>query len=75
MQIQLDEELGKVKKDITKLENNIKSIGRDLLEPDEVSVKSVELEDSSRRNNLQKDGLQEALMRHGKYARRRFKKF
>ena len=45
MQSQLDEELGNVKKDITKLENSIKSIGRDLLEPVEVSVKSVELED------------------------------
>ena len=38
-QSQLDEELGNVKKDITKLENNIKSIEKDLLDPDDVSAK------------------------------------
>ena len=46
-QSQLDEELGNVKKDITKLENNIKSIEKDLLDPDDVSAKLVELEDRS----------------------------
>ena len=40
-QSQLDEELGNVKKDITRLENNIKSIKKDLLDPDDVSVKLV----------------------------------
>ena len=39
MQSQLDEELGNVKKDITKLENNIKSIEKDFLDPDDVSAK------------------------------------
>ena len=58
-QSQLDEELGSVKKDIPKLENNIKSIEKDLLDPDEVSPKLVELEDKSRRSNLQIDSLQE----------------
>ena len=58
-QSQLDEELGNVKKDITKLENNIKSIEKDLLDPDDVSAKLVELEDRSRRNNLRIDGLRE----------------
>ena len=57
MQSQLDKELGNVKKDITKLENNIKSIEKDLLDPDDVSAKLVELEDRSRRNNLRIDGL------------------
>ena len=56
-QSQLDEELGNVKKDITKLENNIKSIEKDLLDPDDVSAKLIELEDRSRRNNLRIDGL------------------
>ena len=37
-QSQLDEELGNVKKDITKLENNIKSTEKDLLDPDDVSA-------------------------------------
>ena len=58
-QSQLDEELGNVKKDITRLENNIKSIKKDLLDPDYVSVKLVELEDRSRRNYLRIDGLRE----------------
>ena len=58
-QSQLDEELGNVKKDITRLENNIKSIKKDLLDPDDVSVKLVELEDRSRRNYLRIDGLRE----------------
>ena len=31
---QRNKELGSVKKDITKLENNIKSIDKDLLDPD-----------------------------------------
>ena len=57
MQSQLDKELGNVKKDITKLENNIKSIEKDLLDPDDVSAKLIELEDRSRRNNLRIDGL------------------
>ena len=52
---QLGEELGSVKKDITKLENNIKSIEKDLLDRDDVTVKLVELEDRTRRI----DGLQE----------------
>ena len=60
-QSQLDEELGSVKADITKLENNIKYIEKDLLDPDEVSAKLVELEDRSRRNNLQIDSPQETV--------------
>ena len=42
-QSQLDEELGNVKKNISKLENNIKSIEKDLLDPDDISAKLVEL--------------------------------
>ena len=38
-QRQHNEELGSIKKDITKLENNIKSIEKDLLDPDDVSAK------------------------------------
>ena len=56
-QSRLDEESANVKKDITKLENNIKSIEKDLLDPDDVSAKLIELEDRSRRNNLRIDGL------------------
>ena len=56
-QSQLDEELGSVKEDINKLENNIKSIEKDFLDPDDVSTKLVEFEDRSQRNNLRLDGL------------------
>ena len=56
-QSQLDEELGSVKEDINKLENNIKSIEKDFLDPDDVSAKLVEFEDRSQRNNLRIDGL------------------
>ena len=51
-QHQFDEELGRVKKDITKLENNIKSIENFLLDPDKFSAELAQLEDRSRRNNL-----------------------
>ena len=45
MQRRLDEELGSVKKDIAKLENNIKSIEKDFIDLDDVTAKLVELED------------------------------
>ena len=51
-QSQVDEELGIVIKDITNLENNIKSIEKDLLDLYEVFAKLADLEDRSRRNNL-----------------------
>ena len=51
--------MGSVKKDITKLENNIRSIEKNLLNPDDVSTKLVGLEDRSRRNDLQIYELQE----------------
>ena len=57
-QSQLDGELGSLKKDIIKLENNIKSMERDLLDPYEVSAKLVELENKSPRSNLRIDSLQ-----------------
>ena len=58
-QSQLDKKLGSIKKDIAKLENNIKSIEKDLLDPGDVSAKLVELEDRSRGNNLRINNLQE----------------
>ena len=58
-QSQLDKKLGSIKKDITKLENNIKATEKDLLDPDDVSAKLVELEDRSRGNNLRINNLQE----------------
>ena len=58
-QSQHDEELGSIKKDIIKLENNIKSIEKDLLDPDEIFAKLIELECRSWRSNLWIDGLQQ----------------
>ena len=41
------------------LEKNVKDIEEDLLDPEEVSSKLIELEDRSRRNNLRIDGIEE----------------
>ena len=58
-QKKIDEELFQVKKEIKNLKTEVKAIEDDLLNADEVSAKLVELEDRSRRNNLQIDGIKE----------------
>ena len=58
-QNQLVEEINKVKTDIAKVEKNIKDIDEDLLDPDRVSAKLVEFEDTLQQNNLRIDGLVE----------------
>ena len=58
-QNQLVEEINKVKTDIKTVEKNIKDIDEDLLDPDHVSAKLVEFEDSSRQINFCIDGLLE----------------
>ena len=55
----LDEEIATVKDDISKTESDVRLIERDLLNPNDVSEKLIELEDRSRRNNLRFDGLTE----------------
>ena len=55
----LDEEIATVKDDISKMKSDVRLIERDLLDPNEVSEKLIELEDRSRRNNLRFDGLTE----------------
>ena len=55
----LDEEIATVKDDISKMKSDVRSIERDLLDPNDVSEKLIELEDRSRRNNLRFDGLTE----------------
>ena len=42
-----------------KLETEVKAMEDDLLNADEVSAKLIELEDRSRRNNLQIDSIKE----------------
>ena len=54
-----DEELGSIRKDIIKLESNIKSIEKDLSDPDEIFAKLIKLECRPWRSNLRIDGLQQ----------------
>lgn len=55
----LDNEIATVKDDISKMKSDVRLIERDLLDPNDVSEKLIELEDRSRRNNLRFDGLTE----------------
>ena len=48
-----------IKKELKKLDKNIKEVEDDLLDPHHVSSKLTELEDRSRRNNLRIDRIQE----------------
>ena len=50
-----------MKKEIKILKTEVKSIEDDILNVDEVSVKLIELEDRSRRNNFRIDGIKEEL--------------
>ena len=53
----LDEEIAIVKNDISKIKSDMQVLEDDLLDPNKVSKKLIELEDRSRRNNLRFDGL------------------
>ena len=59
MQEQLDEELAKLKNDVGKIQADKKDIELDLLDMDYFMETLIELEDRSRRNNLQADGVEE----------------
>ena len=56
-QSMLDEELGTVKNDIKKLAFDMKELKKDLLDPNEVLEKLIELKDRLRRNTLRIDSL------------------
>ena len=58
-QDQLNEKISNLKKEIEKLDWNIKSIEKDLLDPEEVSSELIELKDRSCRNKPRIDGMQE----------------
>ena len=58
-QEQLDEESAKLKNDVRKIQTDMKYIEDDLLDPEYVMGKLIELEDRSRRNNLRIDGVEE----------------
>ena len=55
----LDEEIAAVKNDISKIKSDMQVLEDDLVDPNEVSKKLIELEDRSGRNNLRFDGLTE----------------
>ena len=59
MQEQLDEELAKLKNDVGKIQADKKDIELDLLDMDYFMETLIELEDRSRRNNLQADDVEE----------------
>ena len=46
-----------MKNDISKIKSDMQLLEDDLLDPNEVSKKLIELEDRSRQNNLRSDGL------------------
>ena len=50
-QDQMKEAINKIMKDIKELDKNIKEAQQDLLDPNYVSSKLIDLEDLSRRNN------------------------
>ena len=58
-QDQLEEEINSIKENIKHLETSTKGIEDDLLDPNDVSSKLIELQDRSRRNNLRIDGIEE----------------
>ena len=55
----LDEEIAIVKNDISKIKSDMQVLEDDLLDPNKVSKKLIELEDRFQRNNLRFDGLTE----------------
>ena len=58
-QDQSEGEINNIKEKIKHLETSIKGIKDDLLDPNDVSAKLIELENISRRNNLRIDGIEE----------------
>ena len=55
----LDDEPAIVKNEISKIKSDLQVLEDDLLDPNEVSKKLIELEDRLQRNNLRFDGLME----------------
>ena len=58
-QKQLEDETKMIKKDNEILQKNLNKIEKDLLDPEIIENKLIELEDRSRRNNLRTDGIAE----------------
>ena len=57
---EINDNIIKVETELKEVKSNMRAIENDLLNPDEVSDKLIELEDRSRRNNLRVDGIEES---------------
>ena len=58
-QAEVKEEITNIKDDLNQVKNEIQELGEDVLDPDYVTNKLIELEDRSRRNNIRIDGIEE----------------
>ena len=58
-QAEVKEEITTIKDNLNQVKTEIKELGEDVLDPDYVTNKLIELEDRSRRNNIRIDGIEE----------------
>ena len=58
-QAEVKEEITNIKDNLNQVKTEIQELGEDVLDPDYVTNKLIELEDRSRRNNIRIDGIEE----------------
>ena len=58
-QAEVKEEITNIKDNLNQVKTEIQELGEDVLDPDYGTNKLIELEDSSRRNNIRIDGIEE----------------
>ena len=58
-QAEVKEEITNIKDNLNQVKTEIQELGEDVLDPDYVTNKLIELEDRSRRNNIRVDGIEE----------------
>ena len=56
-QAEVKEKMTNIKDDLNQVKNEIQELGEDVLDPDYVTNKLIELEDRSQRNNICIDGI------------------
>ena len=55
----MKEEITCIKDDLNQVKTDLQELGEDVLDPDYVTNKLIELEDRSRRNNIRIDGIED----------------
>ena len=55
----MKEEITCIKNDLNQVKTDLQELGEDVLDPDYVTNKLIELEDRSRRNNIRIDGIED----------------